>query len=262
MLPKSESLSWSDSKPLYGHLDKARCVWEFSKWLPVEDWLEYCGGQRSNQSGDDAAAKMNVTIHSVYIQYDYHIATHTLLASRQSMTVAEISFSPTAAAFLPPPLHILSDDEENSEAYIFPVAVQQSSTGLQIYFYSMLPLGLAGQEMYSLMVANSSGTPATQLLHADTSGNTSKQVWLLDVDTVLPSALRLAFQLSKPPCQMNCLENDGDGSEEVLKFSLALATDRGSCAFRPTFKASVSVRHDPDVVSNHSQEFTLGKKYH
>lgn len=267
MLPResSNSLSWMDNKPLYSHLDRERCVWEFSKWLPVEDWLEQCGGRQQGEN-QTATSSINVTVHSVYIQLDYQLATYTL-TGMQSMIVAQISDSTSRAVFLPPPIHTLPKSRENlsSDAHIFPIAVQQSSesesTVLQVYFYSLLPLR-ADRKTYTAVVANSSSTiPA--LLHADTIGNSSKQIWLWEfVGATLPMTLPVVFHPTSdqtPPCEADCARNsDGD---TALQFSLRLAVagDSGSL-YRPAFRATVTVQHDPDVVNNHTEPFTLGKK--
>ena len=259
----SSSVSWLDDKPLYSHLDRGRCVWEFSKWLPVKDWLEQCGATATLDT-------INVTVYSAYIQYDYQLATYTL-TGKQSMIVAHINSSTSSsneAGFLPPPIHALPEKREdsNSDAYIFPIAVQQSTSEseiLQVYFYSVLPLGTSRQ-IYTAIVANFNSTPPA-LLHTDTIGNTSKQIWMLEiVGTVLPMPILVVFQPNSdqapPSCELDCAVNDESGA---LQFSLAAAnsdtdSDDGS-SYRPAFRATVSLRHDPDLVGNYTEPFTPGK---
>ena len=268
MLHRESGLSWMDNEPLYSHLDRERCVWEFSKWMPVEDWLEQCGGGTQGENHTDTNS-INVTVHSAYIQYDYQLAMYTP-TGKQLTIVAQINYSTSSsneAGFLPPPIHTLPENKEDSDGYIFPIAVQKSSsesTILQVYFYSVLPQG-AGRQMYTAVLANnyfsSSSTPPA-LLHADTTGNTSKQIWLLEiVGTVLPMPIPVVFQPSSdqapPPCELDCAINDDDGA----LFSLAVASSDGGSLYRPAFKAMVSLQHNPDIVSNDTEPFTFGKKY-
>ena len=256
-----------DDKPLYSHLDRERCVWEFSKWLPVEDWLEQCGGRRQGEN-HTATSSINITVHSVYIQLDYQLATYTL-TGMQSTVVAQISDFTSRAVFLPPPIHTLPEDRENlnGDAYMFPIAVQQSSesesTVLQIYFYSLLPLR-ADRKTYTAVVANSSTTlPA--LLHADTIGNLSKQIWLWEfVGATLPTTLPVIFHPTSdqtPPCEADCALNGDDDAALQFSLRLAVASESGGRVYRPAFRATVTLQHDPDVVSNHTFPFTLGKKF-
>lgn len=65
-----------------------------------------------------------------------------------------------------------------------------------------------------------------------------------------------------PPCEADCALN-GDGDDTALQFSLrlAVASESGGSLYRPAFRATVTVQHDPDVVSNHTEPFTLGKKF-
>ena len=263
------SLSWMDDRPLYSHLDRERCVWVFSKWLPVEDWLGPCGGRRQQAENHTATSSINITVHSAYIQHDYQLDTYILTGMRSEM-VAQIGNSTNRAVFLPPPIHTLPEnrDKLSSNAYIFPIAVQQSSTTsettvLQVYFYSILPLR-ADRKSYTAAIA---GIPPT-LLHTDTIGNTSKQVWLWEfAGAVLPMTIPVLFYPTSDHallCEADCAtvsggdENDGG----ALRFSLAVTSSNdGGSLYRPAFRASaVTAQHDPDVVSNHTEPFTLGKK--
>ena len=263
MLPRESSVSWMDNKPLYSHLDRERCVWEFSKWLPVEDWLEQCGGSRQ-QHGEShtATSSINVTVHSAYIQHDYHLAAYTLTGTQPAI-VAQISNFTDRAVFLPPPMHMLPENRDSSDARIFPIAVQPSSsesgsTVLQVYFYSLLSLR-ADRKTYTADIANSSSSPPA-LLHTDTTGNTSRQIWLWEfVGAKLPTTIPVVFYPTSdqvPLCEADCAVDGGDGA---LRFSLPVASDSGSL-YRPTLRATVTVQHDPDIVSNQTEPFTLGKK--
>ena len=236
-----------NNEPLYSHLDRERCLWEFSKWLPVEDWLERCGGQRSSHS---AMNSITITVHSTYMQYD----SPATLASKQSIIVGQINYSTSSVdAFLPTPLHTLPENRENTAAYIFPIAIEQedSSVVVQVYFYSVLPLG-PDRETYRPVV----NSTTLALLHRDMNGNTTKQVWLLEIGTMLPTTVPMEFQPNiQPSCEVDCASNDDDGS---LKFSLAVANDRGN--YRLAFRARVTLQHGPDVDSNGTKPFALGKK--
>ncbi len=273
MLPRgssSRSLSWMDDEPLYSHLDRERCVWEFSKWLPVEDWLEQCGARRQGED-HSATGGINITVHSAYIQLDYRLATYTL-TGEHSTVFAHISSSSIRAVFLPPPIHTFpkNRDKSNGDAHIFPIAIQQNSesesTVFQVYFYSLLPLR-GDRKTYAAAVANTttsstSSSPPT-LLHADTIGNASKKIWLWEfVGATLPTTIQVVLYPTSdhqvPPCEADCAVNDGD-DDAALQFSLAIASDGGGF-YRPALKAIVTIQHDPDVVSNRTETFTLGKK--
>jgi hypothetical protein len=256
-----------DNKPLYSHLDRERCVWEFTKWLPVEDWLEQCGARRQGED-HSATGGINITVHSAYIQLDYRLATYTL-TGEHSTVFAHISNSSVRAVFLPPPIHTLPEnrDKSNGDAHIFPIAIQPQSsetesTVFQVYFYSLLPLR-ADRKTYAAAVANTTTSSPPTLLHADTIGNTSKQIWLWEfvgatLPTTIPVVLYPTSDHQVPPCEADCAVN-GDNDDDDLQFSLAVGSDSGGF-YRPMLRAIVTIQHDPDVISNRTEIFTLGKK--
>lgn len=268
LLPYDRSPSWMDNKPLYSHLDRERCVWEFSKWLPVEDWLEQCGARRQGED-HSATSSINITVYSAYIQLDHQLTTHALTGDH-STVFAQIIINPSSrAVFLPPPIHTLPEnrDKLNGSAHIFPIAVEQSSesesTIFQIYFSSLSPL-MADRRTYAAAVANTSSNRPPALLHTDTIGNTSKQIWLWEfVGATLPTTIPVVLYPTSdqaPLCEADCSTVNGGGDDDAaLQFPLAVASDGGG-VYRPTLRATVTLQHDPDVVSNRTETFTLGKK--
>ena len=264
LLPYDRSLSWMDNKPLYSHLDRERCVWEFSKWLPVEDWLEQCGARRQGED-HSATTSINITVYSAYIQFDYQLATHALTGDHSTDSAHIIISNPSnRAVFLPPPIHTLPEnrDKLNGSAHIFPIAVEQSSksesTIFQVYFSSLLPL-MADRRTYAAAVANTSSDRPPVLLHTNTVGNTSKQIWLWEfVGATLPTTIPVVLYPTNdqtPLCEADCSGDD----DAALQFPLAVASDGGD-VYRPAFRATVTLQHKPDVVSNRTETFTLGKK--
>ena len=212
-------------------------MWEFTKWLPVEDWIDRCGGMQSSNF-DSTIGYINITVYSAYEQYDSSALVQKSTLSGQIMY--SISRS---TPFLPPPLHTLSTNNGGMDAYIYPVAVHERSDAVQVYFYSTLPL-------------EASTTDSTQLalLHTDDSIlNGSKQVWRLELDRALPSTIPVEFQL--PACEMEC----DPAANATLVFPLSLSKD--SDRYRPALRANVSLRHSPLVISNYSEPFTLGKTW-
>ena len=194
-LTPGKRFSWLNKEPLYSHLDRERCTWEFSRWLPVDDWLQQCGGWRGYSSDTDF---INISVYSVYHEY-WSSAT-----VEQEPITGQINYSTSGSTpFLPPPLHVLSATG-NSDAYIYPIAMQEmeSPAGFQVYFYSVLPLGF--RQTY----APSYSTSAV-LLHMDNTTNTSKQAWRLELGRTLPKAIPVEFQL---PCGAECGTANGKPS--------------------------------------------------
>lgn len=207
-------------------------MWEFTKWLPVINWTEQCGGWRSEEA-------VNIKVYSGYEQYG------STLVIQQPTITRQINYSTTGStAFLPSPLHVLSLNG-HSDAYVYPVAVEEKSAVLQIYLYSVLPLGTDG-ETYT-----QSNSTSLVLLYTDyTTANTSKQAWRLDVSRNTSDEIPLEYHLT---FQMQC-----DSIDEALTFPLAISSsERG--VYRPALRASVTLRHSPEAFGNYTGTFTLGK---
>ena len=234
-LTLGKRFSWLNEEPLYSHLDRGRCVWEFSRWLPVDDWLRQCGGWRGYSSDIDF---INISVYIVYHRYWSSITV------KQEPITGRLNYSTSGSTpFLPPPfLSLLATG--NSDVYIYPIAVQEmeSSTSLQVYFYSVLPLGL--RQIYA-----PSYPINTVLLHTDNTTNTSKQAWRLEVDGTLPKAIPVEFQLA---CGADC-----GAVNRTLTFSLALTSDHEE--YTPALRTTISLQHNPEAGNNHTEQFTLGE---
>lgn len=234
-LTLGKRFSWLNEEPLYSHLDRGRCVWKFSRWLPVDDWLRQCGGWQGFSSGTDF---ISISVYSAYHQYWSSVTVE------QEPITGRLNYSTSESTpFLPPPLHSLSATE-NSHAYIYPIAMQEmeSPAGLQVYFYSVLPLG-------SRQTYTTSYSTKAILLHTDNTTNTSKQAWRLEVGRMLPDAIPVEFQL---PCGADC-----GTANRTLTFSLALARDHEE--YTPALRTTITLQHNPEAANNHTEQFTLGE---
>ena len=230
--------SWLSSDSLYSHLDRERCVWEFTKWLPVATLLEQCGGQRSDNT-IAAVSSITVSVYSAQVQYGSNAVIEQLI-------VGQINYSSSEnTLFLPPPLHTLATNRR-SDTYVYPIAVQNTTTGIQVYLYTMAPLRGDGQTFAASNATNLS------LLHSDYTTNTSKQVWRLGVGRTLPSDISVEFQL---PCE----EAECNSTNETLTFPLAMSSEGGK--YRAALRASVTLWHSPELPNNYTETFTLGKTF-
>lgn len=201
----------------------------------MDDWLQQCGGWRGYSSDTDF---ISISVYSAYHQY-WSSAT-----VEQEPTTGQINYSTSGSTpFLPPPLHMLSASG-NSDAYIYPIAVEEmeSPAGLQVYFYSVLPLGLRQTYVPSY-------STSAVLLHTDNTTNTSKQAWRLEVGKMLPKAIPVEFQLA---CGAECGAANG-----TLTFSLAMTMDHDE--YTPAFRTTVTLQHNPEAANNHTEQFTLGE---
>lgn len=234
-LTLGKRFSWLNEEPLYNHLDRGGCVWEFSRWLPVDDWLRQCGGRLDYSSGTDF---INISVYTAYHQY------WSSVTAEQEPITGRLNYSTSESTpFLPPPFHSLSASE-NSDVYIYPIAIQEveSPTGLLVYFYSILPLG--SRQTYA-----TSYSMNAVLLHTENTTNTSKQAWRLEVDRALSKAIPVEFQL---PCGADC-----GAANRTLTFSLALARDHEE--YTPALRTTITLQHNPEAANNHTEQFTLGE---
>ena len=237
-LNSTSTFSWSRKDSIYTHLNRERCIWEFTKWLPVEDLLQYCGGQRNANS-------IVINVNRAYMEYIVPAGSLTL--SEEQTSSGQTGYTTISTPFLPPPLHTYTMNG-NGDAYIFPLTMQDLDSAVwHLYFYSLLPL--EGGEMYM-----TSSSVNLTLLHEGKNTTTSKQAWLLELNNIPPHVdIPIEFQLNnQPPCGVDC-----GTSRETLTFSLALTRDNGQ--YRPALRTAVTLQHNPDMVSNYTESFTLGK---
>ena len=232
---------WLKDEPFYNHLDREQCEWEFTKWLPVEDWISRCGGVRSNRF-DSIVNYINISVYIAYEQYGLSLVQTSTCSAR-----IEYIRQQESTPFLPPPLLTLPASNEKADAFIYPVAVHGSSSVVYVYFYSILPLGI------------STNSSHLSLLHMDGTSNGSKQAWRLELDQTLPSTIPVEFQL--PTCEIEC-----DATNDMLTFSLSLSRDNDPPShsqeqYRPALRANISIRHSPVEVNNYTKPFTLGKTW-
>ena len=213
-------------------------MWEFTKWLPLEDWLKQCGGRQGYNSDEDVNY-INISVFSAYEQYG---SSPTV---EQQPMFGQINYTTSGSRpFLPPPLHTLSVNG-NSDAHIYPIAVEESKGGTVqlLYFYSVLPLGQDGRSY------TPSNSTSMVLLHVDKTINTSKQAWRLELGRTLPKAIPVEFQL---PCGVECGAANG-----TLAFPLAMTRDHGE--YTPALRVVITLQHSLDAANNHTEQFILGK---
>lgn len=162
-------------RPLYQHLNRSRCEWEFSVWYSLDAMLEDCGGEKLNTTMPAATgAAISLTTVSTYLHFQ---ADGTVLVhGNQSSTVLSTEgLSPPGSppnSLHPPPLHLLPQNGAPL-SYLYPLSIRGREGLVDLVLYvatpantSLLPSHRHLQQHLHLLFSSTSGTSHVWLLQS------------------------------------------------------------------------------------------------
>lgn len=197
--------------PIHSHLNSSSCQWEFSAWYPVQTLLYACGGGRPFSisrapSGQISLHTVTLRLNTIHVHFGPE-GPKVVANSTSPVVITKTFPSLSNSSYLPPPLHILSQESHDSVPYVFPVSISREADLLTIFFHSTAPSN------YWLVPSNTS-LDNLELLFVDMAMNT--EVWLLQQTVTLTSTARntqvqLLLTASEAlPCDDGCALPDID----------------------------------------------------
>lgn len=163
--------------PVYSHLDRSNCQWQFSAWFSVHTLLSSCGAHRQTYG------LLNVTVISTY----WHFGAEGPIAVGGNQTTVTMSpVTSSSPQYLPPPLHILPRNSTGPLPYLFPLSIEQGGEGGD---GAEVVLCLVTDPDQQLLASD----PSLHLLHVSTTLTSTTQVWRLQLERLETGGKVLQF---------------------------------------------------------------------
>lgn len=128
LLTRNTDLSY---QPLYSHLNRTTCEWQFTAWVPVNALLTKCRAQRFPRA-------INLTMYTTYVHIE--LKQVQVIDLPLKVMTTSIAYIPGTTPFLPVPLHTRSMSTSTDDpALMYPITIEAIGH-TSVYFYTIMPL--------------------------------------------------------------------------------------------------------------------------